>query len=73
MRCDDCGHFQPSHPRNLDGTGVCWNLESPAPQVHRWYSCPGDLVLLLSNGGFGGIYDKLPAALAGRTETTPGG
>ena len=25
---------------------------------------PGDVVLLLSNGGFGGIYDTLPAALA---------
>jgi UDP-N-acetylmuramate: L-alanyl-gamma-D-glutamyl-meso-diaminopimelate ligase len=24
---------------------------------------PGDLVLILSNGGFGGIYEKLPAAL----------
>ncbi len=26
---------------------------------------PGDVVLILSNGGFGGIYDKLPAALDG--------
>ena len=26
----------------------------------------GDVVAVLSNGGFGGIYDKLPAALAAR-------
>ncbi len=26
----------------------------------------GDIVAILSNGGFGGIYDKLPAALGGR-------
>jgi UDP-N-acetylmuramate: L-alanyl-gamma-D-glutamyl-meso-diaminopimelate ligase len=24
---------------------------------------PGDVVAILSNGGFGGIYDKLPEAL----------
>jgi len=33
-----------------------------APQVQ-----PGDVVAILSNGGFGGIYDKLPAAIAART------
>jgi UDP-N-acetylmuramate: L-alanyl-gamma-D-glutamyl-meso-diaminopimelate ligase len=27
---------------------------------------PGDVVLIMSNGAFGGIYDKLPAALAQR-------
>lgn len=27
---------------------------------------PGDVVLIMSNGGFGGIYKKLPAALAAR-------
>jgi UDP-N-acetylmuramate: L-alanyl-gamma-D-glutamyl-meso-diaminopimelate ligase len=27
---------------------------------------PGDVVLIMSNGGFGGIYQKLPAALAAR-------
>ena len=27
---------------------------------------PGDVVAILSNGGFGGIYDKLPAAVAAR-------
>jgi UDP-N-acetylmuramate: L-alanyl-gamma-D-glutamyl-meso-diaminopimelate ligase len=27
----------------------------------------GDVVAILSNGGFGGIYEKLPAALEART------
>lgn len=29
---------------------------------------PGDVVAILSNGGFAGIYDKLPAALSARTQ-----
>jgi UDP-N-acetylmuramate: L-alanyl-gamma-D-glutamyl-meso-diaminopimelate ligase len=29
----------------------------------------GDVVAILSNGGFGGIYEKLPVAIAGRTAT----
>ncbi len=31
----------------------------------------GDLIVIMSNGGFGGIYEKLPAALeaAGRTNS----
>lgn len=29
---------------------------------------PGDVVAILSNGGFEGIYDKLPAALSARTQ-----
>jgi UDP-N-acetylmuramate: L-alanyl-gamma-D-glutamyl-meso-diaminopimelate ligase len=32
-----------------------------APQLQ-----PGDVVAVLSNGGFGGIYEKLPAAIASR-------
>jgi UDP-N-acetylmuramate: L-alanyl-gamma-D-glutamyl-meso-diaminopimelate ligase len=28
---------------------------------------PGDVVAILSNGGFGGIYDKLPKAIAGKS------
>ncbi len=32
-----------------------------APQLQ-----PGDVVAVLSNGGFGGIYEKLPAAIAAR-------
>jgi UDP-N-acetylmuramate: L-alanyl-gamma-D-glutamyl-meso-diaminopimelate ligase len=31
---------------------------------------PGDVVAILSNGGFDGIYDKLPARLAGRNATS---
>ena len=30
---------------------------------------PGDVVAILSNGGFGGIYDKLPKAIEGQTVT----
>jgi len=33
-------------------------VESIAPEVHE-----GDVVVILSNGGFGGIYEKLPARL----------
>jgi UDP-N-acetylmuramate: L-alanyl-gamma-D-glutamyl-meso-diaminopimelate ligase len=29
-------------------------------------ACAGDVLAILSNGGFGGIYEKLPAALAAR-------
>ena len=32
-----------------------------APQLRA-----GDVVAVLSNGGFGGIYDKLPQAIAAR-------
>ena len=31
----------------------------------------GDVVAILSNGGFGGIYDKLPAALASARQGVP--
>jgi UDP-N-acetylmuramate: L-alanyl-gamma-D-glutamyl-meso-diaminopimelate ligase len=33
---------------------------------------PGDVVAILSNGGFDGIYEKLPARLAGQTVSTLG-
>jgi UDP-N-acetylmuramate: L-alanyl-gamma-D-glutamyl-meso-diaminopimelate ligase len=32
---------------------------------------PGDIVAILSNGGFGGIYDKLPAALTAVSTPSP--
>jgi UDP-N-acetylmuramate: L-alanyl-gamma-D-glutamyl-meso-diaminopimelate ligase len=32
---------------------------------------PGDVVAILSNGGFDGIYDKLPQALQARAESQP--
>jgi UDP-N-acetylmuramate: L-alanyl-gamma-D-glutamyl-meso-diaminopimelate ligase len=34
---------------------------------------PGDVVAILSNGGFDGIYDKLPAALRARTQLIESG
>jgi UDP-N-acetylmuramate: L-alanyl-gamma-D-glutamyl-meso-diaminopimelate ligase len=37
-------------------------VEALAPQLQ-----PGDIVAILSNGGFGNIYQKLPAALSHRT------
>jgi UDP-N-acetylmuramate: L-alanyl-gamma-D-glutamyl-meso-diaminopimelate ligase len=33
-------------------------VESIAPELHD-----GDVVAILSNGGFGGIYEKLPARI----------
>jgi UDP-N-acetylmuramate: L-alanyl-gamma-D-glutamyl-meso-diaminopimelate ligase len=52
------------------------NAESPKAELHPDADsivhaiapqlAPGDVVAILSNGGFDGIYDKLPAALADR-------
>jgi len=36
-------------------------------QILTTESAPGDVVLIMSNGAFGGIYDKLPAALSARS------
>jgi UDP-N-acetylmuramate: L-alanyl-gamma-D-glutamyl-meso-diaminopimelate ligase len=61
------------HPEHvvaaLNGLGIAAALfvdadaivEAMAPQVGD-----GDIVAILSNGGFGGIYQKLPAAIASR-------
>jgi UDP-N-acetylmuramate: L-alanyl-gamma-D-glutamyl-meso-diaminopimelate ligase len=38
-------------------------VDAIAPQLR-----PGDVVVILSNGGFGGIYEKLPAKLKSRHE-----
>jgi UDP-N-acetylmuramate: L-alanyl-gamma-D-glutamyl-meso-diaminopimelate ligase len=54
----------------LNGLGIAAALfadadaivEAMAPQV-----ADGDIVAILSNGGFGGIYQKLPAAIASRS------
>ena len=40
-------------------------VETIAPQLR-----PGDVVAILSNGGFGGIYEKLPARLKSLREVT---
>jgi UDP-N-acetylmuramate: L-alanyl-gamma-D-glutamyl-meso-diaminopimelate ligase len=44
-------------------------VKTTAPEM-----CPGDVIAILSNGGFGGIYEKLPAelkALANRPSEVP--
>lgn len=42
-----------------------WNLETVERIIQKICeeSREGDLIVIMSNGGFGGIYDKLPAAL----------
>jgi UDP-N-acetylmuramate: L-alanyl-gamma-D-glutamyl-meso-diaminopimelate ligase len=40
-------------------------VEAVVPQLE-----PGDVVAILSNGGFGNIYQKLPSAIASRDEPT---
>jgi UDP-N-acetylmuramate: L-alanyl-gamma-D-glutamyl-meso-diaminopimelate ligase len=42
-------------------------VEAIAPELRD-----GDVVAILSNGGFGDIYKKLPAVLVGRSTTTQG-
>jgi UDP-N-acetylmuramate: L-alanyl-gamma-D-glutamyl-meso-diaminopimelate ligase len=41
-------------------------VETLVPQLRE-----GDVVAILSNGGFGGLYEKLPAAIAKRAPVTP--
>ena len=52
------------HPATLseNADAIVTNL---VPQL-----APGDVVAILSNGGFDGIYEKLPAALRARTRMT---
>jgi UDP-N-acetylmuramate: L-alanyl-gamma-D-glutamyl-meso-diaminopimelate ligase len=47
-----------------------WNLRDAAGIILkvREEARPGDFVLIMSNGGFGGIFEKLPAALAQEEE-----
>ncbi len=47
---------------------VAWNMETVEGIIQKVCeeARSGDLILILSNGGFGGIYDKLPAALMKR-------
>jgi UDP-N-acetylmuramate: L-alanyl-gamma-D-glutamyl-meso-diaminopimelate ligase len=42
-------------------------VERAAPEMR-----PGDVVAILSNGGFGGIYEKLPRQLEGLAAGAPG-
>jgi UDP-N-acetylmuramate: L-alanyl-gamma-D-glutamyl-meso-diaminopimelate ligase len=51
----------------LNGMGrVAWNIEDVEGIIRQVCDCvrSGDVVVILSNGGFGGIYDRLPAALS---------
>ena len=47
---------------------LAWNLEDVECIIQKVCeeARAGDWVVILSNGGFGGIYEKLPAALSAR-------
>jgi UDP-N-acetylmuramate: L-alanyl-gamma-D-glutamyl-meso-diaminopimelate ligase len=49
-----------------------WNLETVEGIIQKICeeSREGDLIVIMSNGGFGGIYDKLPAALESKGSVT---
>lgn len=54
---------------DLRGMGrSAWNLGTVEGIIQKVCeeARPGDLIVIMSNGGFGGIYDRLPAALAKR-------
>jgi len=50
-----------------------WNLRDAAGIIQKVCeeAKPGDFVLIMSNGGFGGIFERLPAAL-GQEEDVDG-
>jgi UDP-N-acetylmuramate: L-alanyl-gamma-D-glutamyl-meso-diaminopimelate ligase len=53
---------------------AAWNLGTVEGIIQKVCEeiCLGDLILIMSNGGFGGIYEKLPAALkTGIKESKP--
>jgi len=47
---------------------LAWNLGTVESIIQKLCenTKPGDLIVIMSNGGFGGIYEKLPAALKHR-------
>lgn len=54
---------------DLRSKGIsAWNLDAVENIIEkvRAEAREGDLIVIMSNGGFGGIYDKLPAALKAR-------
>jgi len=60
--------------QDLSGMGrAAWYVDSVEGIIERVCAeaRAGDLVLILSNGGFGGIYEKLPSALAKRQHHEP--
>ena len=49
------------------GATPCWRRTWRRLSMHVATGAqPGDVVAILSNGGFDGIYEKLPARLAGQ-------
>jgi UDP-N-acetylmuramate: L-alanyl-gamma-D-glutamyl-meso-diaminopimelate ligase len=52
---------------------AAWNLGTVDGIIQKvcMDSRPGDLIVILSNGGFGNIYEKLPLALKQRKKCTP--
>jgi UDP-N-acetylmuramate: L-alanyl-gamma-D-glutamyl-meso-diaminopimelate ligase len=52
---------------------AAWNLETVEGIIRKVCAeaDSGDLILIMSNGGFGGIYEKLPAALEKRKTREP--
>jgi UDP-N-acetylmuramate: L-alanyl-gamma-D-glutamyl-meso-diaminopimelate ligase len=58
---------------NAQGTPaeLCADVAAIVDSLNRQLQ-PGDVVAILSNGGFDGIYEKLPARLAQRSVLTPG-
>ena len=52
---------------------AAWNLGNAAGIIRK--VCEevraGDLIVIMSNGGFGGIYEKLPAALESVNPANP--
>jgi UDP-N-acetylmuramate: L-alanyl-gamma-D-glutamyl-meso-diaminopimelate ligase len=56
------------------GGRAAWNLPDVNAIIQKVYqeSRPGDLVVIMSNGGFGGICEKLPAALGGAIKASDG-
>jgi UDP-N-acetylmuramate: L-alanyl-gamma-D-glutamyl-meso-diaminopimelate ligase len=52
---------------------AAWNLDTVGGIIQKVCadSGSGDLILIMSNGGFGGIFEKLPAALKEREKREP--
>lgn len=62
--------------RELNGGGADAELFASADAIVDGVTprlAPGDVVAILSNGGFDGIYEKLPARLRGRLAESAGG
>ena len=56
--------IDPSYPWALGSRGQTYRALGRYDEAIAAFVRPGDHVLVMSNGGFGGIHDKLLAALA---------